>query len=85
MTFFLSILLLDIVKARVKANGNPSGIADTDKAITAKNISFPGNPLLNNTIVIIRATIKIIKHICFENFSIRIVSGDFSSLAIVTL
>ena len=38
-TFFLAILLDAIVSAIVSASGKPSGIADTAKATTDKNIS----------------------------------------------
>ncbi len=39
ITFSFNILLDAIVKAIVSAKGNPSGIAETARAITDKNIS----------------------------------------------
>ena len=85
MTFFLLILLDAIVRAIVNANGRPSGIADTDKAITDKNISVPGTFFKYNKIVNKMAIIITIIVICFENFSILIVNGDLVSLVSATL
>ena len=79
MTLFLAIFLEAIVKAIVSASGNPSGIADTAKAITDSNISLKGSPLNTNNIAIIKAIIIINKLICLENSSTLIVKGDFSS------
>ena len=45
MTFFLAILVEPTVRAIVNASGSPSGIADTDKATTLKNIDLSGSPL----------------------------------------
>ena len=63
----------------VKAKGNPSGKAEIVKATTIINTSF--NSLPFNTKIMVKITATIIKRrlICFENFSILIVKGDFSS------
>ena len=74
-----------IVRAIVKAKGNPSGIAETAKAITDKNISVPDTPFVNKIKAIIMAIIITSKLICFENLFILIVSGDASSLDLDTL
>ena len=62
----------------------PSGIADTVRAITDKNISLFGKPFDFKINIIIKEIITINKLICFENFSILIVSGDFSSFKLFT-
>ena len=85
ITFFLSILLDATVRAIVRASDKPSGIADTARAITLKNISFKGKSLLFKTNATIIATTKIIQLICLENLSVLIVSGDFSSFVSDTL
>jgi hypothetical protein len=43
----LAILLAAIDKATVKATGKPSGIAETHKATTRKNIELIGCPLID--------------------------------------
>ena len=84
ITFFFPIRLDAIVSAIVSANGSPSGIADTDKATTVRKIDLFSYPLeYKITTDIIEITMIIIL-ICLENFSILIVSGDFSSWAVDT-
>ena len=84
ITFFFCILLEDTVSAIVSARGSPSGIAETERAITEVNILIPSYPFIFKIIEIIIAINIVIKLICFENFSILIVSGDLVSLALLT-
>ena len=84
-TLFLAILFEAIVKAIVKASGKPSGIAETERAITDKKISVPGSPLANKMIAIIIAIMIIKTLICLENSFILIVNGDASSFLETTL
>ena len=84
ITLFLLIRFEPIVRAMVSAKGRPSGIADTDKAITDKNISLPDVPFEYKTTVIIMAIATTKNVISFENFSILIVNGDLVSFVVFT-
>ena len=84
ITFLLAILVDPIVNANVKESGNPSGIAETARATTAKNISIKWYCLQINTQPIKIEIPIIIKVICLENFSILIVNGDLLSSVDVT-
>ena len=79
ITFFFAMRFDAIVSAIVKAKGKPSGMAETAKAITVTKISLYGTCLTIRRIAISAATDKTRMLICFESFSTRIVSGDFSS------
>ncbi len=79
ITFFFDILVEDTVSARVKARGRLSGIAETERAITDKNISLPGMFLAYKRSVIIKPTTIIKNAICFESLFTLIVRGDSSS------
>ena len=85
ITFFFNIRLLAIDKAIVRASGNPSGKADKVRATTNIKTSFMSLLFVSNIIVKIIARIKTIILICLENFSTRIVKGDFSSRDSVTV
>ena len=82
-TLCFAILLEAIVNAIVNASGNPSGIADTDNAITDNNISSAGRLFPAKIMAITIPANTIITVISFENFSTRIVNGDFSSFVLL--
>ena len=67
MTFCLAIRIEPMVSANVNANGSPSGIADTESAMTDNKISWIGKPLLNSKINKTAAIHNTKIQICFEN------------------
>ena len=85
MTFFLAMRFEAIVKAIVSASGKPSGKAETAKAITVNKITSYGLCFKINKIATIIAIATTRTLICLENFSIRMVSGVFSSGALLIL
>ena len=85
ITCFLAILFDAIVSAIVSASGKPSGSAETAKAITVSKSVSGSLPRKTSKTVMASATIKTIIEIWRENFSMRIVSGDFSSSVVARL